>query len=257
MTTLGTTHIKAPVLGVVEAFHPHWLAEVLKYAVAIGGAAGLFAAAGSAMLGVSRVGYSLATNRQIPSAIGRLHGKWGTPFVVIGAAAVAAARSCCPTNLDFLVGIYAFGALLAFTIAHVSVIALRFREPDRDAALPDAAVDRGAGRQRARPGGGRSAWRRRSGGWRCSCSTPAPGTWDLAWLLGGIVALRHLPQDPAEAAAAAGDDPRARAAPRGARAGVRLDPGPDPRHPARRRHRPDGRPAGRRDARRPRVGGRR
>ena len=132
MTALGTTHIKAPVLGVVEAFHPKWLADVLKYAVAIGGALGLFAAAGSAMLGVSRVGYSLATNRQIPSAIGRLHGSWGTPYVIIGAAALAAAGLVLPTDLEFLVGIYAFGALLAFTIAHVSVIALRFRERERE-----------------------------------------------------------------------------------------------------------------------------
>ncbi len=132
VTALGTTHIKAPVLGVVEAFHPKWLADVLKYVVAIGGALGLFAAAGAAMLGVSRVGYSLATNRQIPSAIGRLHGRWGTPYVIIFAAAAAAAGLVLPTNLEFLVGIYAFGALLAFTIAHVSVIALRFRERDRE-----------------------------------------------------------------------------------------------------------------------------
>ena len=146
VTDLGTTHIKAPVLGVVEAFHPHWLSEVLKYAVAIGGAAGLFAAAGSAMLGVSRVGYSLATNRQIPSAIGRLHGRWGTPYVVIGAAALAAGALVLPTNLDFLVGIYAFGAMLAFTIAHASVIALRSRERDRDRpySVPLSIVVRGA-----------------------------------------------------------------------------------------------------------------
>ena len=132
VTALGTTHINAPVLGVAEAFHPKWLSDVLEYAVAIGGALGLFAAAGAAMLGVSRVGYSLATNRQIPSAIGRLHGRWGTPYVIIAAAAAAAAGLVLPTNLEFLVGIYAFGALLAFTIAHVSVIALRFREPDRE-----------------------------------------------------------------------------------------------------------------------------
>ena len=146
VTDLGTTHIKAPVLGVVEAFHPHWLSEMLKYAVAIGGAAGLFAAAGSAMLGVSRVGYSLATNRQIPSAIGRLHGRWGTPYVVIGAAALAAGALVLPTNLDFLVGIYAFGAMLAFTIAHASVIALRSRERDRDRpySVPLSIVVRGA-----------------------------------------------------------------------------------------------------------------
>jgi basic amino acid/polyamine antiporter, APA family len=131
VSELGERHLNAPVLGVVEAFRPVWVSDVLKYAVAIAGAFGLAAAAGSSMLGVSRVGYSLATNRQIPSTIGRLSGRWGTPFVVIGAAALAAAALVVPADVTFLIGIYAFGALLAFTIAHVSVIALRFREPDR------------------------------------------------------------------------------------------------------------------------------
>lgn len=133
-TALGITHLHAPVLGIVEAYHPQWLADVLKYAVAVGGALGLAAAAGAAMLGVSRVGYSLATNRQIPSAVGRLSTRWGTPFVVIGAAALTGAALVVPRDLDLLVGIYAFGALLAFLIGHVSVLVLRFREPDRPRA---------------------------------------------------------------------------------------------------------------------------
>jgi basic amino acid/polyamine antiporter, APA family len=132
LTQLGQAHIKAPVLGVVEAFRPTWVADVLKYAVAIGGALGLGAAANSAMLGVSRLGYSLATNRQIPSAVGRLHPRWGTPYVIMGLAAVAASALVLPTDLELLVGIYAFGALLSFTIAHMSVIVLRFREPTRE-----------------------------------------------------------------------------------------------------------------------------
>jgi APA family basic amino acid/polyamine antiporter len=132
LSDLGQRHLQAPVLGVVESFRPVWVSDVLKYAVAIGGALGLTAAAGSSMLGVSRVGYSLATNRQIPSRIGRLSSRWGTPFVVIGLAAVAAAALVLPTDLELLIGIYAFGALLAFTIAHVSVIVLRFREPTRE-----------------------------------------------------------------------------------------------------------------------------
>jgi APA family basic amino acid/polyamine antiporter len=131
VSDLGQHHLRAPVLGVVESFRPVWVADVLKYVVAIGGALGLAAAAGSAMLGVSRVGYSLATNRQIPSAIGRLSPRWGTPFVVIGVAGLVAAALALPADPELLVGIYAFGALLAFTIAHASVIALRFREPDR------------------------------------------------------------------------------------------------------------------------------
>jgi len=131
VTALGQTHINAPVLGIVSVYKPTWVADLLKYAVAIGGALGLVAAAGSSMLGVSRVGYSLATNRHIPSSIGRLHQRWGTPYVVIAATALGAAALVLPTDLELLVGIYAFGAMLAFTIAHVAVITLRFREPDR------------------------------------------------------------------------------------------------------------------------------
>jgi APA family basic amino acid/polyamine antiporter len=132
LSALGHQHIKAPILGVVEAFHPRWVADILKYVVGVAGAAALVGAAGGAMLGVSRTGYSLATNRQIPSAVGRLSARWGTPWVLIAGAAVIAAILVIPQNLYFLVGIYAFGALVAFAIAHVSVIAMRFREPLAD-----------------------------------------------------------------------------------------------------------------------------
>ncbi|HET7050157.1 MAG TPA: amino acid permease [Solirubrobacteraceae bacterium] len=146
ITALGTTNIKAPVVGVVEGLHPKWVADALKYAVAIAGAIGLTSAAGASMLGVSRAGYLLATNRQIPSAIGRLHHRWGTPWVIIATAALAAAALVIPRDLELLIGIYAFGAMLAFTIAHVSVIALRFREPNRPRAysVPLSVTVRGA-----------------------------------------------------------------------------------------------------------------
>ena len=36
-----------------------------------------------------------------------------------------------PADVDFLAGLFAFGAMLAFTLAHLSVIVLRFREPGR------------------------------------------------------------------------------------------------------------------------------
>jgi APA family basic amino acid/polyamine antiporter len=134
VTMLGQSHISAPVLGIVESFKPHGVADVLKYVVGVTGAVVLFSAAGVAQMGVSRVGYALATNRQIPSDIGRLSSRWGTPWVVILAAGLAAVALALPQNIELLVGIYAFGALTAFTIAHVSVIAMRFREPDRQRA---------------------------------------------------------------------------------------------------------------------------
>ena len=95
----------------------------------------LLVAMNGQMLGLSRLAYSLATNRQIPSAIGRLHPRRGTPYVVITAAALIAFGLALPNDMDFLAGIFAFGAMLTFAIAHMSVIALRFREAGRPSAF--------------------------------------------------------------------------------------------------------------------------
>ena len=126
--------IEAPLLSVADAFSQRWLAAVLRDAVAVTAVVGLVTAANSAMLGISRLAYGLATNRQIPSALGRLHPRRGTPYVLIALAALVAGALTIPANLDFLVGIYAFGAMLAFTIAHLSIIRLRYREPERGRA---------------------------------------------------------------------------------------------------------------------------
>ena len=129
-TELGTRYVNDPMIGLVTHMRPHWLATTLRYVVAGLATVTLVAAANSAMLGLSRLAYSLSTNRQIPSGLGRLHPQRSTPYVLIILAGVIAAGLVVPESLDFLVGIYAFGALLAFTIAHVSVCRLRYKEAD-------------------------------------------------------------------------------------------------------------------------------
>ncbi|HEY2141548.1 MAG TPA: amino acid permease [Solirubrobacteraceae bacterium] len=131
-TELATRYMNAPVIGIVTHMHPHWLAQTLRYVVGGLATVTLVAAANSAMLGLSRLAYSLSTNRQIPSGLGRLHPERSTPYVLIILAGVLAAGLVVPENLDFLVGIYAFGAMLAFTIAHLSICRLRYSEPGRD-----------------------------------------------------------------------------------------------------------------------------
>jgi len=124
--------LAAPMLGVARAFDEHWDVTIVVYVVAAAAAATLIAGANSAMLGLSRLAYSLATHRQIPSAVGRLHPTRSTPYVVIVVACILAAAIGIPADMDFLVGIFAFGALLGLTIAHLSIIVLRYKEPDRD-----------------------------------------------------------------------------------------------------------------------------
>ena len=124
--------IEAPMLGVVAGFEQAWLREALRYMVAASAVLILVVACNAAMLGLSRLGYSLALNRQIPSAIGRLHPRYSTPVVVIGVGAVLAIALIIPRDVEFLAGLYAVGATLAFTLVHLSIISLRYREPDRD-----------------------------------------------------------------------------------------------------------------------------
>jgi APA family basic amino acid/polyamine antiporter len=131
-TELATRYENDPMIGIVSQVHTHWLEQGLKYLVAALASLTLVAAANSAMLGLSRLAYLLSTNRQIPSGLGRLHPQRSTPYVLIILAGLIAAALVAPENLDFLIGIYAFGAMLAFTIAHLSVCRLRYTEADRD-----------------------------------------------------------------------------------------------------------------------------
>jgi basic amino acid/polyamine antiporter, APA family len=126
----GRSWIEAPMLGVADEFSQGWLREPLRYLVAVSAVAILVAACNAAMLGVSRLGYSLALNRQIPSRIGYLHPRTSTPVVIIGIAASLATLLLLTADLEFLLGISAFGATAAFTIVCLSVC--RLREPDRD-----------------------------------------------------------------------------------------------------------------------------
>jgi APA family basic amino acid/polyamine antiporter len=128
-TSLGRNYLDAPMIGIAEAFHAQWLADTLKYTIAAVAAVTLIAAANSAMMGLSRLAYSLSTNRQIPSAVGRLHPTRATPYVVISIAAVLAGALTVSQDLELMVGIFAFGSLIGLTIAHLSIVVLRSKEP--------------------------------------------------------------------------------------------------------------------------------
>jgi len=86
-------------------------------------------AASTAMLGLSRHVYVLATNRQIPSWLGKLSSR-RTPYVAIFGATLIAVGLVIPGDIELLAGIYAFGATLAIVIAHASILKLRAKRPE-------------------------------------------------------------------------------------------------------------------------------
>jgi len=130
-TALGHRYVEAPVLGIVSAYHPVWVSDVMRWLVVLIATPVLFWAVTTALLGVSRHIYTLAINRQIPSWLGKLNSRHATPQVAIAISGVIAIGLVLPTNVKLLAGLYAFGAMLAITIAQLSILRLRVTQPDR------------------------------------------------------------------------------------------------------------------------------
>src|SRR3954469_18918723 len=131
-TQLGTTYENDPVLGIVSALPlGNELETVLRYYVGILAATILLIATNAGLIGISRLSWSLASHRQLPKVFARVHRRYGTPWFTIVVFSVLAALLLIPGQTDFLGNLYSFGAMLSFTTAHVAVIALRYKQPDR------------------------------------------------------------------------------------------------------------------------------
>src|SRR6201985_2791839 len=132
VTALGSTYSEDPVLGIVSALHLHGtFASVARYYVGALAATILLIATNAGMIGISRLSWSLAEHRQLPGAFARLTPRFHTPWFTILFFSSIAALLVLPGNTTFLGNLYSFGAMLSFTIAHLSIVSLRRREPER------------------------------------------------------------------------------------------------------------------------------
>jgi len=130
-TTLGTVYENDPVLGIVAHFGlSPGLFHILRAYVGILAATILFIATNAGIIGVSRLVYSMGLHRQVPDRLRQLHPKFSTPWIGILVFGVIACLTMIPGKATFLGNIYAFGAMLSFTIAHLAVIKLRTKYPD-------------------------------------------------------------------------------------------------------------------------------
>src|SRR3954466_13890284 len=119
-----------PILGVVENLHLGSMQHAAEIYVGILAATILFIATNAGMIGVSRLTYSMGQYRQLPERLRVLHPKFRTPYIAIIVFSLVACITILPGQADFLGTIYAFGAMLSFTIAHLSVVSLRIKHPD-------------------------------------------------------------------------------------------------------------------------------
>ncbi|HEX4109247.1 MAG TPA: universal stress protein [Solirubrobacteraceae bacterium] len=151
-TLLGVDESKGgysgdPVLGIVKHLHLGSLQRPAEIYVGLLAATILFIAANAGIIGVSRLVYSMGLHRQVPDRLRELHPRFNTPWIGILLFGAVACLTLIPGQATFLGNVYAFGAMLSFTIAHLAVIRLRVKEPAHERPYRGPGVLRVAGRQ--------------------------------------------------------------------------------------------------------------
>ncbi len=119
-----------PIIGVVSGMELGEFQGVVRGYVGVLAVTILVAATNAGVLGVSRLTYSMGMYRQLPDTVRRLHRRYRTPYVGILVFSGLACLALLPGQADFLGKIYAFGAMLSFSMAHLSLIRLRVSSPD-------------------------------------------------------------------------------------------------------------------------------
>jgi APA family basic amino acid/polyamine antiporter len=118
-----------PVLGLVENLNLHGVVlSLAKVYVGVLAATILFIATNAGVIGASRITYAMSTHQQLPEVFRRLHPTLKTPWLsLIVFGAFGPSIFLLSGKVDFLGRMYAFGAMLSFTIAHVAVVRLRVK----------------------------------------------------------------------------------------------------------------------------------
>jgi basic amino acid/polyamine antiporter, APA family len=137
-TELGTTWVRAPLMGIVYALGPHvayWVEHALRVYVGLTGALILLVAAATSNSGFGRLAFSLAEHGQLPRRFGRLSRRsLHSPETVTAAATISivllVSTEFTTNPVGFLASLFSFGVLVAFTAAQLAVIKLRFSKPN-------------------------------------------------------------------------------------------------------------------------------
>jgi basic amino acid/polyamine antiporter, APA family len=128
VTDLTQRFLEDPIMGIANVL-PLAIRPIMSFWVAILAVTILIIATNAGMLGASRLAYSMGQRQQLPGVISKVSARARVPanaiiiFSLISSVLIATGR------ITLLADLYAFGAVLAYTSAHASIIALRIKEP--------------------------------------------------------------------------------------------------------------------------------
>jgi APA family basic amino acid/polyamine antiporter len=126
---LSTTYLNDPVAGIAGKL-PSPYDAILKPMVAFLAATILLIGANAGVLGVSRLSFSMGAHYQLPGVLYQVNRRFRTPHVTILVFGIIAMVLVLNGDVTDLSNIYAFAATITFTMAHLSVIGIRIKDPD-------------------------------------------------------------------------------------------------------------------------------
>lgn len=124
-----------PALVIVLTWVFQGIQSLLPVLVAVLAATILLAATNAGLMGISRLAFNMASYRQLPIGLSRIHHRFRTPYVAIIVFCFAAfllliPGFSSPLFFEDLGAIYVFGSLAAFALAHASILVLRVKKPE-------------------------------------------------------------------------------------------------------------------------------
>ena len=124
-----------PVAGIAAHLPLEILREIFAPLVAVLAASILLTATNAGLLGISRLAFNLSSHNQLPTLFGHIHHRFRTPsfsivFFCCLSIVLLAPGFANPHFFEELGGLYVFGSLLCFALAHLAILSLRIRKPD-------------------------------------------------------------------------------------------------------------------------------
>jgi APA family basic amino acid/polyamine antiporter len=98
--------------------------------IAFGAIFSTISALNAVVIGSSRVAFAMGRAGQLPGALGRLHYRFGTPFVGVLASAAVMLVAVIVVPINVVGNLASLFSLLGFTIVNVALIRLRHQQPD-------------------------------------------------------------------------------------------------------------------------------
>lgn len=129
VTDLSERFLNDPITGITYVF-PEVIRNISGHIVALLAFAILLIATNAGVIGASRLAYFMGLRQQLPSIVSSISTHTRVPLTSLIIIGVLACALVLVGQVTIMADLYAFGAMLAYTMAHVSVIALRIKEPD-------------------------------------------------------------------------------------------------------------------------------